>query len=69
MNISMRIVAALDAALVRNQQQQSGTTRASVLEPEQGDEVQVAFEHGDMRSPAVVGQLWDSSDKPPTSAD
>jgi hypothetical protein len=31
------------------------------------DEVVVAFQPGSVRSPVVLGGLWDGSDKPPTS--
>ena len=34
--------------------------------PEINDEVLVAFDHGDLRSPFVVGSLWNSTDRPPT---
>ncbi len=42
--------------------------------PEIDDEVLVAFEHGDLREPFVVGSLWDddgdcSGDRPPTDRD
>src|SRR5262245_12151510 len=33
--------------------------------PAPNDDVLVAFETGEMRSPYVVGSLWNSSDKPP----
>ena len=34
--------------------------------PEVGDEVLVGFEHGDVRSPIVIGSLWDG--KPPPAS-
>ena len=33
--------------------------------PEVDDEVLVAFEHGDMRFPYIVGSLWNGQDSPP----
>jgi uncharacterized protein involved in type VI secretion and phage assembly len=33
-----------------------------------GDEVLVAFENGDVRSPFVIGNEWDGTDSPPESA-
>ncbi len=37
--------------------------------PEVGDEVLVAFEHGMMEFPYVLGALWNGVDKPPESKD
>jgi len=36
--------------------------------PSPEDEVLVAFNHGDMRNPVVLGDLWNGSDSPPESA-
>jgi uncharacterized protein involved in type VI secretion and phage assembly len=33
--------------------------------PEVNDEVLVAFEHGDMNHPIILGSLWNKTDKPP----
>jgi len=37
-------------------------TRGGTL-PEVGDEVLVAFNHGDQRKPYVIGSLWNGADK------
>jgi uncharacterized protein involved in type VI secretion and phage assembly len=43
----------------------AGKERGLLLIPEVGDEVLVAFEHGDPRAPYVVGSLYNGKDKPP----
>jgi phage baseplate assembly protein V len=48
----------------------AGADRGTVFLPEVGDEVLVAFEHGDIARPYVLGGLWNGQDKPPeTNAD
>jgi uncharacterized protein involved in type VI secretion and phage assembly len=43
----------------------AGDRRGVYLLPEVGDQVLVAFEHGDPRSPFVVGALWGENEQPP----
>jgi uncharacterized protein involved in type VI secretion and phage assembly len=45
----------------------SGDARGSWFIPEVDDEVLVAFEHGDMQHPVVIGFLWNGVHKPPNS--
>jgi uncharacterized protein involved in type VI secretion and phage assembly len=45
----------------------AGGGYGSVFVPEKGDEVLVAFIHGDMRFPIVLGGLYNGVDKPPTA--
>jgi uncharacterized protein involved in type VI secretion and phage assembly len=35
--------------------------------PEKDDEVLVAFENGDIRRKAIIGGLWNGTDRPPES--
>jgi len=44
----------------------AGNGYGVVFVPEVGDEVLVAFVHGDMRFPVVLGGLYNGADKPPT---
>jgi Type VI secretion system/phage-baseplate injector OB domain len=44
------------------------TDRGMYLLPEVGDEVLVAFEHGDIAHPIVVESLWDETERPPEEA-
>ncbi len=43
----------------------AGDKRGAYFLPEVGDEVLVAFEHGDVRFPYVLGALWNGKDAPP----
>lgn len=49
---------------VRIAQAGAGSERGLVVVPEVNDEVLVAFEHGDIRRPYVVGGLYNGIDKP-----
>lgn len=43
----------------------AGKERGGFFLPEVGDEVLVAFEHGDINYPYVIGALWNNEDNPP----
>lgn len=43
----------------------AGDKRGSFFLPDVGDEVLVAFEHGDINRPLVIGALWNKEDKAP----
>ncbi|MCF6155903.1 MAG: phage tail protein [Candidatus Brocadia sp.] len=43
----------------------AGNGRGTVFYPEVNDEVLVAFEHGDINHPYVIGALWNGVDTPP----
>jgi phage baseplate assembly protein V len=43
----------------------AGQNRGTYFIPQVGDEVLVAFNHGDVREPFVVGSLWNGRDQPP----
>jgi phage baseplate assembly protein gpV len=47
----------------------AGGKRGSWFMPEVGDEVLVAFDHGDVDHPFIIGFLWNGADKPPTDDD
>lgn len=47
----------------------AGDQRGVYFLPEVEDEVLVAFEHGDVRFPYVLGALWNGKDAPPASND
>jgi uncharacterized protein involved in type VI secretion and phage assembly len=46
----------------------SGGSRGVFVIPQVDDEVLVAFQHGDVRDPYIVGGLWNGSDRPPAVA-
>jgi phage protein D/phage baseplate assembly protein gpV len=46
----------------------AGAARGFYFLPEVNDEVLVAFEHGDINRPYVVGGLWNGQDAPPKKA-
>jgi uncharacterized protein involved in type VI secretion and phage assembly len=43
----------------------AGAERGFLFLPEVNDEVLIAFEHGDINHPYMVGGLWSTKDKPP----
>ena len=45
----------------------AGKERGAFFVPQEKDEVLVAFNHGDMREPYVIGGLWNGEDKPPAT--
>lgn len=47
----------------------AGKKRGTFVIPEVGDEVLVAFEHGQIDRPVVIGMLWNSEDTPPEQMD
>jgi uncharacterized protein involved in type VI secretion and phage assembly len=47
----------------------AGKQRGIYFLPEVGDEVLVAFDHGDLRFPYVLGALWNGKDTPPVTND
>ena len=47
----------------------AGKERGSFFIPEVGDEVLVAFEHGELDRPYILGMLWNADDPPPQQMD
>jgi uncharacterized protein involved in type VI secretion and phage assembly len=45
--------------------QMAGMARGFYFIPQIGDEVLVAFNHGDVREPYVIGACWNTVDRPP----
>jgi phage protein D/phage baseplate assembly protein gpV len=57
--------AEIESDWVRIASPMAGAQRGFMILPEINDEVLVAFEHGDVHRPTIVGALWSSTDKPP----
>ena len=47
----------------------AGNEMGAFFLPEVGDEVIVAFDHGDINHPYVLGSLWNGQNKPPSKND
>ena len=47
----------------------AGPERGTWFVPDVGDEVLVAFEHGDPNRPVVIGSLWNDDARPPAEID
>ena len=45
----------------------AGNNAGTFFIPQIDDEVLVAFAHGDIREPYIIGSLWNGQDSPPTS--
>ena len=43
----------------------TSTAEGFYFRPEIEDEVIVAFEHGDVRFPYIIGSVWNGKDQPP----
>lgn len=46
----------------------AGSGSGSYFMPQVGDEVVVAFNHGDVREPYILGSVWNGQDRPPSRA-
>lgn len=55
----------IESDWVRISSPMAGAERGLMYLPEVNDEVLIAFEHGDVHRPYVVGALWNNTDKPP----
>ncbi|MDB9540224.1 phage baseplate assembly protein V [Anabaenopsis tanganyikae CS-531] len=58
-----------ESAWARVMTPMAGEDRGFYFLPEVDDEVLVAFEHGDIAFPYILGSLWNGKDKPPLEND
>jgi uncharacterized protein involved in type VI secretion and phage assembly len=58
----------VDSAWARIATAWAGNNRGTYLLPEVGDEVVVAFRHGDLKHPYVIGFVWNDTDRPPEAS-
>jgi uncharacterized protein involved in type VI secretion and phage assembly len=58
--------ASMESEWCRVRQSYAGNDYGAFFVPEVGDEVLVAFVHGDMRLPVILGGLYNGQDKPPS---
>lgn len=56
-----------DTGWVRVAQIATGVGTTTMWIPDIGDEVIVAFEHGDPHRPVIIGSMWNGKDLPPSS--
>lgn len=57
----------IESAWARLSAPMAGSGRGVLFFPEIGDEVLVAFDHGDPTRPYVIGALWNGQDAPPVA--
>ena len=56
----------IESGWIRVASQMAGSNRGMFSLPEINDEVLIAFEHGDVNRPYMIGQLWNGVDKVPS---